>query len=659
MTTKMSRIFTRHCHLSRPLLYPHTNQQLYIPLQRASIHTSLLASKKLWHNKNDAVNARSSFHQSVPHRQNVTFSKRTHMCGDLSVDHVGNTVQLSGWIQSTRMDKFIILRDRTGLAQIFVEDSSQKNVLKLNNESVITISGIVRKRPEGQENVKLGESGRIEVELTQVLQVSEATDNMPFQNKDQLLPKEELRMQYRYLDLRRQKLQKIMKFRSDFVMGIRQFLVGNGFLDVETPTLFRRTPGGAKEFVVPTQIEDKFYSLVQSPQQFKQLLMVGGIDRYFQIARCYRDEGGKPDRQPEFTQVDIEMSFVDREDVLTATEQMIASVWPSDRKISLPLPRITYEEAITKYGSDKPDLRYDNEIQIITDSFQQSNFSVLDENLGGNENIAAMITFEADDSQNPNKIIKTVDKESKKSLKDHLSFYSSSTLKIMSPVVIQNGQIVNNGVLKKCSEEVRINIEKELRCKDGIGFLAFGPKDFVLPVLGKQRTLLAKYLLPDLNSREQKMFWVIDFPLFLYEEGVLESAHHPFTSPHPEDYHLLRTDPLKCRSLHYDLVLNGQEIGGGSVRIHNSSDQRYVLQDILKEDTSELDHLLKALDCGCPPHAGIALGLDRVIAILTDADSIRDVIAFPKSSDGKDLMAGAPATITDEQREMYFIKKSK
>lgn len=585
--------------------------------------------------------------------RNVSFSKRTHMCGDLSPAVIGSEVQISGWVQSVRMDKFIILRDRTGLCQITVSDEAHKDIIKLSNESVITLVGEVVKRPEGQENTSMGESGKVEVELKQVLDISEAKDQLPFQQNHHLLPKEELRMQYRYLDLRRKHLQDIMKFRSDFVMKMRQFLTSNDFLDIETPTLFRRTPGGAKEFIVPTRIQDRYYSLVQSPQQFKQLLMVGGLDRYFQIARCYRDEGGKPDRQPEFTQVDIEMSFADRDTIFELTEQLIAAAWP--QPLNLPLPRLTYEEVILKYGSDKPDLRYDNEIQMVTDCFADSNFPILDNNLGTNENIAGIVIFESNDKDN-HKYLKNAADESKKSLKDHTEYYSSAELKIVSPVVVKDGQIINNAVLKKCAPAVKEALEAKLDCREGIGFLVFGPQDYVLPVLGKQRTLLAKDIYKNLEQREEKLFWVIDFPMFLYEEGVLESAHHPFTAPHPEDYHLLRTDPLKCRSLHYDLVLNGQEIGGGSVRIHNSADQKYVLQDVLGADITELSHLIKALEFGCPPHAGIALGLDRVIAILTQANSIRDVIAFPKSSEGRDLMAGAPAQITEEQKKMYFIK---
>jgi len=585
--------------------------------------------------------------------RNVSFSSRTHMCGELSSKIVGQKVQVSGWIQNIRMDKFIILRDRTGLCQIYLSCNDHKDLLDLPLESVLTVEGKVISRPKGQENVSMGESGMVEVELENVVQISQAEDNLPFPQNKHLLPNEELRMRYRYLDLRRKYLQDTLKFRTDFVMGIRQFLVTNGFLDIETPTLFRRTPGGAKEFVVPTRIKDHYYSLVQSPQQFKQLLMVGGLDRYFQIARCYRDEGGKPDRQPEFTQVDIEMSFADREDVLSVTENLLSSVWPGG--LTLPLPRMTYEHAMQNYGVDKPDIRYSNTIQKVTNLFQHSGFPILDENLGREDNIAAMVMFDSTNKDN-RKILNAVENESRKALKVHIDYFSNSPLKMISPLIVESGKIVKNGLLKKCDPVVKSNLESSLHLQNGIGFLVFGPEDFVMPVLGKQRTLMANHLIPDLNSREQELLWIIDFPLFVQETGVLESAHHPFTAPHHHDQHLLRSEPLKCRSLHYDLVLNGQEIGGGSVRIHNSDDQRFVLSDVLKEDTAELEHLLQALSCGCPPHAGIALGLDRIIAILTKSDSIRDVIAFPKSLQGRDTMSGAPAQITDEQKSMYHIK---
>jgi len=590
--------------------------------------------------------------QSLVHKRFISYSYRTHLCGEIRPAHVGDSVTISGWIQTTRLDKFILLRDRTGLVQVFLPDSqSFKELLNLPNESVITVTGTVRRRPEEQVNQKM-ETGTIEIELHNVVEVSPAKPSLPFQQNIHILPKEDLRLQYRYLDLRRRKLQENLKFRSDLIMKMRQFLIKENFVDVETPTLFRRTPGGAKEFIVPSRIKDRFYSLVQSPQQFKQLLMVGGLDRYFQIARCYRDEGGKPDRQPEFTQVDIEMSFCGREDILNLTENLLSSVWPGGLKT--PIRRLTYQEVMTNYGVDKPDMRFENKILNVTETFKRSGLEVLDKNLDLNENIAALVIFNSDRGD-VNKVLKSVEKESKLQLKDHLERFSQEKLGIVSSVVVANGEL-RNSVVKKCNPEVKNRLLSQLGVENGLGFIVFGPKDYVLPILGKQRLLLGRELIDDLKDRPDEMLWVLDFPLFTTEEGVLESAHHPFTAPHPEDSHIFRSDPLKCRSLHYDLVLNGQEIAGGSVRLHSGSDQRFVLEEVLQEDTSELEHLLQALESGCPPHGGIAIGLDRLIAILTKSDSIRDVIAFPKSSEGRDLMAGAPAVITEEQKYLYHLK---
>jgi len=588
-----------------------------------------------------------ALHQSI---RCVSYSSRSHYCGEVGPESVGEKVVVAGWVQSTRLDKFLLLRDKTGLLQVYLPPGETFSELRdIDNESVVSLTGTVRQRPKGQENVDM-KTGELELELDQVLSINPVNAKLPFQQNKHLLPKEELRLQYRYLDLRRQHLQDALQFRSDLVMKIRQFLTQERFLDIETPTLFRRTPGGAKEFIVPSRIKDRFYSLVQSPQQFKQLLMVGGVDRYFQIARCYRDEGGKPDRQPEFTQVDIEMSFAGREDVLLLMENLLQNIWP--QKLKTPFQRMTYDEVMHRYGVDKPDLRFDNELIYLTEALGDSGFPVLDQNLGVNGNIAGAVMFNTAD-KDATKKLKKIEKDLRLNLNEHIKRFSSSPLCIISPLVVEGGT-VKSSVLKKCNAATQEKVKQCLTGEDGIGFLVLGPPDFVLPILGKQRNMLASELL-ELEREEDRILWVVDFPLFTMEEGFLESAHHPFTAPHPDDYHLLRSETMKCRSLHYDLVLNGQEIAGGSVRIHCGVDQRYVLETILQEDTSELSHLLEALDSGCPPHAGIAIGLDRLIAILTRSASIRDVIAFPKSGEGRDLMAGAPAPITQEQRALYHL----
>merc|ERR1719429_1054343 len=520
------------------------------------------------------------------------------------------------------MDTFILLRDRSGICQVHADSSSNLHHLPL--ESVVVLKGVVRRRPEGQENPKMA-TGSVEVELKDVLETSPAKSNLPIQQSKHVGAKEALRMQYRYLDLRNPALQRNLILRSQITMSMRQFLVDKGFLDIETPTLFRRTPGGAKEFVVPTRLQGKFYSLVQSPQQLKQLLMVGGLDRYFQVARCYRDEGGKPDRQPEFTQLDIEMSFSSREDIINLIQDLLLHCWPE--KLNTPFEQMFYEDAMNNYGVDKPDLRFGNKIINLTELFKgDSGFDFIDQRINSESFFVGGVFFDPIDKTDK-KVLKTVDKDNK----------------------------VENSVLKKCNDETRSRLANTVK-NHQIGFIVCGDKNSVLPVLGRIRLELAKVLIHDLVDRADKFLWVLDFPLFIVEDGKLESAHHPFTAAHPDDYHMFRSAPLECRSLHYDLVLNGQEVGGGSVRIHCSHDQRFVLEQVLQEDTSELQHLLSALTSGCPPHAGIAIGLDRLVAILTKSSSIRDVIASPKSNDGKDLMSGAPVDINDEQRQLYHIK---
>jgi len=580
-----------------------------------------------------------------------SYSLRTHTCAELGLNNVGARVTVAGWVMAKRLDKFILLRDRTGVCQIKIpeESSFYEKVRYIPSESVMILNGTVKRRPEGQENLKM-ESGHIEVELDSIVETNEADPNLPFQQSQFVQAKEGLRLQYRYLDLRRPELQYNLAVRSALTMKMRQFLVEKKFLDIETPTLFRRTPGGAKEFLVPTRNRDKFYSLVQSPQQFKQLLMVGGLDRYFQIARCYRDEGGKPDRQPEFTQLDIEMSFVGREDIMALIEDLLVFCWPEH--LITPFQQMYYKDAMKYYGVDKPDLRYENKIEDLTKLFIHCDFDFILKNVGDINFMVGGVFFDAENAQS----LKSTEKEVKKALADHLKEHSSQK----NPIVISSfshfdGKI-SNSILKKCNKETSTAIAEHIG-ENKIGFLVCGQKDSIMPILGRFRTQLAKTHILDLNIRPNKFLWVIDFPLFVFEDGKLESAHHPFTASHPDDYHFFRSNPLACRSLHYDLVLNGQEIAGGSVRIHSGSDQRFVLEEVLEEKVDELQHLISALNSGCPPHAGIAIGLDRLVAILTKSDSIRDVIAFPKNNEGRDTMSGAPSEISQEQRHLYHLAK--
>ncbi|KAM5294164.1 aspartate--tRNA ligase, mitochondrial isoform 2-T2 [Glossophaga mutica] len=557
-----------------------------------------------------------------------SFVARTNTCGELRSSHLGQEVTLCGWIQYRRQNTFLVLRDFQGLVQVVIpQDESAASVKKIlcdaPVESVLQVSGTVISRPPGQENPKT----------------------------------EALRLQYRYLDLRSSQMQYNLRLRSRMVMKMRDFLCNlHGFVDTETPTLFKRTPGGAKEFVIPSREPGKFYSLPQSPQQFKQLLMVGGLDRYFQVARCYRDEGSRPDRQPEFTQIDIEMSFVDQTGIRSLTEGLLQYSWPEDKgPVGVPFPSMTFAEALASYGTDKPDTRFGMKIVDVSDVFRNTGVRFLQDALSQPQGAVKAIRV-----PEGAKYLKRKDIESiRKFAADH---FDQEVL----PVVLKASQNWNTPVAKFVMEEQGRGL---------VGRLEAGEEDMVLLTAGEHRrtcSLLGKLRLECADLLEARgavlrdpalfsFLWVVDFPLFLPKEehpGELESTHHPFTAPHPSDVHLLHTEPQKVRSQHYDLVLNGNEIGGGSIRIHDAQLQHYILETLLKEDVTLLSHLLQALDSGAPPHGGIALGLDRLMCIITGAPSIRDVIAFPKSFRGHDLMSNAPDVISPEDLKPYHIQVS-
>uniref|UniRef100_A0A674IYX6 Aminoacyl-transfer RNA synthetases class-II family profile domain-containing protein n=1 Tax=Terrapene triunguis TaxID=2587831 RepID=A0A674IYX6_9SAUR len=505
-------------------------------------------------------------------------------CGELRSAHVGQEVTLCGWIQYQRQGLFLVLRDFQGLTQIIIpQDEAHSHVKKVLYdapvESVVRVTGTVTSRPPGQKNPRMP-TGDIEVKV-KTAEVLNSCKKLPFEIKDFIKKSEALRMQYRYLDLRSFQMQHNLRLRSQMVMKMREYLCNlHGKRNISSEYL------GAKEFVVPSREPGRFYCLPQSPQQFKQLLMVGGLDRYFQVARCYRDEGSKPDRQPEFTQIDIEMSFVDQAGIQRLIEGLLQYSWPNERgPITTPFPSMSYAEALAEYGTDKPDTRFGIKIIDVSDVFR-----------------SVEIGF------------------------------------------VQNAVNKPQGTVKAIC-------------------IPQGAVSGVCLVLGNMRLETANLLESrGLVLRDPTAFhflWVVDFPLFLHKEenpAELESAHHPFTAPHPSDTSLLYSEPAKVRSQHYDLVLNGSEIGGGSIRIHNAEQQRFVLETVLKEDPELLSHLLEALKCGAPPHGGIALGLDRLICLVAGAPSIRDVIAFPKSFKGRDLMSNAPDYITPEELEPYHIQ---
>ncbi|XP_068842297.1 aspartate--tRNA ligase, mitochondrial isoform X2 [Capricornis sumatraensis] len=538
-----------------------------------------------------------------------SFVARTNTCGELRSSHLGQEVTLCGWIQFRRQNIFLVLRDFHGLVQVVIpQDESAASVKKIlceaPMESVVQVSGTVISRPPGQKNPKMP-TGEIEIKV-KTAKLLNSCKKLPFEIKDFMKKTEALRLQYRYLDLRSVQMQYNLRLRSQMVMKMREYLCNlHGFVDVETPTLFKRTPGGAKEFVIPSREPGKFYSLPQSPQQFKQLLMVGGLDRYFQVARCYRDEGSRPDRQPEFTQIDIEMSFVDQTGVQSLIEGLLQYSWPNDKDpVVVPFPSMPFAEALASYGTDKPDTRFGMKIVDISDMFRNTEVGFLQDALSKPQGTVKAICIRKGAKYFKRKDIESI----RKFAADHFN---------------------------ECSLMGKLRLE----CAD---------------LLEARGVVLRD---PALFS----FLWVVDFPLFLPKEEnpqELESAHHPFTAPHPNDIHLLYTEPHKVRSQHYDLVLNGNEIGGGSIRIHNSEIQHYILATVLKEDVKLLSHLLQALDYGAPPHGGIALGLDRLMCLVTGAPSIRDVIAFPKSFRGHDLMSNAPDFIPPEELKPYHIQVS-
>uniref|UniRef100_A0A7N8Y7Q9 Aspartyl-tRNA synthetase 2, mitochondrial n=1 Tax=Mastacembelus armatus TaxID=205130 RepID=A0A7N8Y7Q9_9TELE len=553
-----------------------------------------------------------------------SLSFRSHTCGELRPEHVGEVVTVCGWVQYLRHDLFIILRDFSGLTQILIPQEESAGDLKaalcdLTAESVVKVTGTVRRRPAGQEN-KVMPTGEIEVHAESV-EVFSVCRKLPFEIKDFVKKSESLRMQYRYLDLRSSQMQNNLRLRSQMVMKMREYLCNvHGFVDVETPTLFKRTPGGAKEFLVPSREPGRFYSLPQSPQQFKQLLMVAGIDRYFQVARCYRDEGSKPDRQPEFTQVDIEMSFVDQTGIMSLVEGLLQYSWPAEKgPIKVPFQTMTYEEAMRDYGVDKPDTRFSMKLIDLREVFLSTEIQFLRTALnqpGGSVQAICVPSGAVRKETFPvAELLFRVDGTLKSPLKKFLP--ASSTDELLKRTGAKPGDLLLMAAGSLHSRSLLGSVR--LQCAELLGSHGFPFRD------------LSAF----------QFLWVVDFPLFLPKEDELEqleSAHHPFTAPVPEDTPLLYTDPHKVRGQHYDLVLNGCEIGGGSIRIHKASEQLYVLENILKEDPSLLSHLLEALDSGAPPHGGIALGLDRLISIMVGAASIRDVIAFPKSFRGHDLM---------------------
>ncbi|GAB1869573.1 Aspartyl-tRNA synthetase, mitochondrial [Camponotus japonicus] len=575
---------------------------------------------------------------------------RTHTCGELTLQNVGEEVKLSGWVEFQRMRKFLILRDSYGSTQLLIPEDRKdliETIENLSYESVLSIVGKVISRPKNQQNKRM-KTGDIEVYVESLKILNVASPNLPVFIREYNKAKESQQMKYRYLSLRYPELQRNLRMRSSLIMKMREFLIKEcNFVDIETPTLFKSTPGGAQEFIVPTRQPGNFYSLVQSPQQFKQLLMVGGFDRYFQVARCYRDESARHDRQPEFTQLDIEMSFVDRDGIMNLIEHLLMYSWPEELSpIKIPFKLMTHKDAMELYGTDQPDLRIPYRIQDLT---HISDLSVLKRTvkLKDDQQKVYALTF-------PNKLkylTKSVRNKFSKIRDDYFNTTKLIQLKIENNLWRAHldelfSRNVAEDILQYC----------QLQKGDAV-LLAIGQQIDALKILGKLRVEFTNILEEkgeQIRSSETEFVWITDFPLFTFEKQ-LQSTHHPFTQPHTDDMEYLITDPLKMRGLHYDLVMNGSEIAGGSIRIHDANLQRQILK-MLNIDESELSHMLEALMYGAPPHGGIAIGLDRLVCLLCNAKSIRNVIAFPKTIEGRDLMSGAPDTISEEIKMLYHIQ---
>ena len=564
--------------------------------------------------------------------------------------NINQEVELYGWISKKRNlggMLFIDLRDRSGIIQLVVspEKTFFEELSSLKNESVIKISGKVIERTSKNPNLPTGD---IEVEVSSLEVLNESLDT-PFEVNNNTNASEETRLKYRYLDLRREDLSSKFITRHKICMIARNYLSDNHFLEVETPILCKSTPEGARDYLVPSRVnKNKFYALPQSPQIFKQLLMVSGFERYFQIATCFRDEDLRADRQPEFTQIDMEMSFINQDDVISITEGLLQKLFKEIKgiDIKLPLDRMPYKKAMDLYGSDKPDLRFDMKINDVTSIFKDTEFPMFKDK----EIVNCLVVKNASD------------KFSRKDL-DNLSEFVKK-YKSTGVVYLKYNETLNGSIIKFMNEDVQNNLINTLSLEENdLVLLSGGSYDIVKQSLGALRLKLAN----DLNlikKDEYKMLWIVDFPMFEYdeEEKRYVALHHPFTKVKDSDIDLLNTDPLKCLSDAYDIVVNGYEAGGGSIRIHDKNLQSKIFETIgltEEEKNEKFGFLLEAFKYGTPPHGGLALGLDRLTMLLTNTENIRDVIAFPKTTSASCLMTDAPNYVDENQLKDLYIKEVK
>ncbi|MCL5807877.1 MAG: aspartate--tRNA ligase [Deltaproteobacteria bacterium] len=581
--------------------------------------------------------------------------KRTHYCGDLNATHVGEEVILMGWAHRRRDHGgviFIDLRDREGLVQVVfnpeISLACHSEAGRIRSEFVLAIKGLVRKRPEGMENPDL-KTGAIEV-MASDLEILNESKTPPFLLDNTAEISENVRLKYRYLDLRRPEIQKNLILRSRVAAAAREFFYQEGFIEVETPFLTKSTPEGARDYLVPSRVnQGMFYALPQSPQIFKQLLMVSGFDRYYQIVKCFRDEDLRADRQPEFTQIDVEMSFITQEDIIKIMERMMAHLFSVclGKELSLPFPRISYVEAINRFGKDSPDMRFGLEIHDLTDILMNSGFKLFAEIVSGGGVIKA-ISIENGTS---------LSRKDLDELRDYVAQYGAKGLAWAR--ITPEGW--TSPIFKFLTPDEVAAINKKMDAREGavLLFVADSP-NVARDALGNLRIHLAKKLM--LIDPEKLAFtWVTEFPLFDYSETEKRfvSTHHPFTSPVPEEIPLIETDPDKVHAQAYDLVLNGSEVGGGSIRIHRKEVQKLIFKALgLSDDEAKnkFGFLLDALEYGTPPHGGIAFGLDRLVMLMTGAESIRDVIAFPKTQKATCMLTDAPSQVSVEQLMELSLK---
>jgi len=580
---------------------------------------------------------------------------RTHFCGELRKDDSGKEVTLMGWVRRRRDHGgliFVDLRDRYGLTQVVfnpqMPDDLFKRAEKLSVEDVLKITGKVGERPEGTVNPDL-DTGAIEVTAESLELLSEA-ETPPFEIKEEVEASEDLRLEYRYLDLRRRNMRDAIVTRHNFYQSVRKFMSEKGFIEIETPVLTKSTPEGARDFLVPSRIsKGKFYALPQSPQIYKQILMVSGFDKYFQIVKAFRDEDLRADRQPEHTQIDIEMSFVEESHVQEMTEELMATVFKEviDVELPLPFPRLTYEDAMKRFGSDKPDMRFNVELTDISERAANSDFQIFKDAVA-NGGIVSCISAPAKGSF------------SRKIIDELTEFVKIYGLKGLSWSKVENGGLTG-GVSKHFKENEQSALIKDVGAEDGdVIFFAADKTEIVLNGLGALRIEISKKL----ELSDPKGFsplWVTDFPMFEFDEDTDKhtAMHHPFTSPQTEDLEYLDSEPLRVKARAYDMVFNGSELGGGSIRIHSKDVQTRVFKALgidQKEADEKFGFLLKALSYGAPPHGGIALGLDRIVATMLRKNSIRDVIAFPKTASASALMEKAPSEVSEQQLKELGIK---